>query len=202
MIARAGTALALALALTVGARAQNTLPQLDASGDAIAREAPQDPAFPAEGPAEGPADGEVRSLFRVAPPPPEGQDSAPATWSDPTFLRPESVTRPAVRASLRMLDTMTGRVEAFDVAVGETVRRGRLAITLDACRVQPPELPADAFAHLAIRDSRDDAPRFVGWMIASTPSVSALDHQRYDVWVTSCSTSVEVASADSAKKSD
>ena len=38
-----------------------------------------------------------------------------------------------------------------------------------------------------IRDVRETAPRFSGWMFASSPALSALDHPRYDVWVVSCS---------------
>jgi hypothetical protein len=149
-----------------------------------------------------PADGEVRSLFRLAPPPPEGEDAAPTTWSDPTFVRPQSRTIPADVATLRLLDKMSGEVQSFDIAVGQRVTRGRLEITLSACRIQPQDLPMDAWAYLEIRDQREDAPRFEGWMIASTPALSALDHQRYDVWVLSCSTVSADASAGSAKKSD
>ena len=149
-----------------------------------------------------PANGELRSLFRLAPPPPEGETAAPTTWSDPTFIRPESHTLPASQATLRMLDKMSGDVRTFDIAVGETLARGRLEITLDACRTQAPELPQDAWAHLRIRDVREPSQRFDGWMIASTPALSALDHQRYDVWVLSCSTVSTEASSGSAKKSD
>jgi len=151
---------------------------------------------------ELPADGEVRSLFRLAPPPPEGQEAAPTTWSDPIIVRPESHTLPADRATLSMLDKMNGEVQSFDLAVGQRVVRGRLEITLEACRIQPPDLPQDAWAYLQIRDQREDTPRFKGWMIASTPALSALDHQRYDVWVLSCSTSSADTSSGSAKKSD
>ena len=192
MIAR----LALALALTAQvAAAQTEDPDtllLDAPG-------PEEVGALTE---ELPADGEVRSLFRLAPPPPEGEEAAPTTWSDPIFVRPESQTIPADVASLRMLDKMSGDVQTFDLAVGQRAVRGRLEITLEACRIQPPDLPQDAWAYLMIRDQREDAPRFEGWMIASTPALSALDHQRYDVWVLSCSTASADASSGSAKKSD
>jgi hypothetical protein len=193
-------ALAIAVASAAagqGAVAQSALPQTGTDPDAGIDAAPIDPE--AE---RTPADGEVRSLFRLAPPPPEGMEAAPTTWSDPTYLRPASKTLPASVAQLRLLDKMSGSVESFDLAVGSATVRGRLEITLDACRIQPPELPQDAWAHLKIRDERDDAPRFDGWMIASTPALSALDHQRYDVWVTSCSTASAEASDGSAKKSD
>lgn len=88
---------------------------------------------------------------------------------------------------LRGLDTLNGVTQDIVVRVGEMVRFGHLEIIAESCRV-PREAPnADAFAFLRIRDVRDPAPRFSGWMFASSPALSALDHPRYDVWVASCS---------------
>lgn len=89
-------------------------------------------------------------------------------------------------AILRGLDTATGSNQDIDINVGETKQFERLEIKLDACRY-PKENPAgDAFAYLTIKDVREDTPRFVGWMIASAPALSAMDHPRYDVWVLHC----------------
>ena len=37
-----------------------------------------------------------------------------------------------------------------------------------------------------IRDIREEEARFYGWMFASSPALSALDHPRYDIWVLKC----------------
>ncbi len=92
-------------------------------------------------------------------------------------------------ALLRGLDTLNGRTEDLALRAGETVRFGYLEITLDACHASRTESDGDAYAFLSIRDSREASPRFSGWMFASSPALSALDHPRYDVWVLSCSTS-------------
>jgi hypothetical protein len=89
-------------------------------------------------------------------------------------------------AFLRALDTMTGKLTDLDVAVGQTVIYQRLEITLGDCRYPEENPAADAFAYLTIRDTREDAPRFTGWMVASSPALSALDHPRYDIWVLRC----------------
>ena len=90
----------------------------------------------------------------------------------------------ATGGQLRMLDRMTGVVADFDLATGQSQALGRLNVTLDQCRY-PADLPTgEAYAHLTITD--DAAPLFAGWMIASSPALSALDHQRYDVWVLRC----------------
>ncbi len=85
---------------------------------------------------------------------------------------------------LRIQDKMTGVVENQDMTAGQSHELGRLTITLDACRY-PADLPmGEAFAHVTVTDS--GAPLFKGWMIASSPALSALDHPRYDVWVLHC----------------
>ena len=89
--------------------------------------------------------------------------------------------------SLRGLDTLNGTTQDITLRVGETGRFGNLEITADTCRIPEDDPQADAYAFLRIRDLREDAPRFSGWMFASSPALSALDHSRYDVWVLSCS---------------
>jgi hypothetical protein len=88
---------------------------------------------------------------------------------------------------LRGLDTLNGTASDIDMRVGETVRFGHLEITAETCRVPRDDPQGDAWAFLVIRDVREESPRFSGWMFASSPALSALDHPRYDVWVASCS---------------
>lgn len=88
--------------------------------------------------------------------------------------------------SLRGLDTLNGTVRDLDLRVGETTRFGNLEITADTCRVPESAPGSDAYVFLRIRDVREDVPRFSGWMFASSPALSALDHPRYDVWVVGC----------------
>ena len=94
----------------------------------------------------------------------------------------------APKARLRGLDTLTNTVDDFIIGVGETLRFRRLIVTLKACRYPPDDPLSEAYALLEIRDTREPEPRFSGWMLASSPALSALDHPRYDVWVLACST--------------
>jgi hypothetical protein len=97
-----------------------------------------------------------------------------------------TATDQAEAGRLRVLDKATGRVEELDIAVGDAVVAGRLELSLHECRY-PVENPAsDAFARLTIRDPAQSEPLFSGWMLASSPALMALDHHRYDVWVTGC----------------
>ena len=94
----------------------------------------------------------------------------------------------APSGTLRWLDKISGVTEDIDIAVGETQTHGRLAIKLDDCRYPVNDPASNAFAHLIIRDSLQEDPVFMGWMIATSPALSALDHPRYDVWVLRCKT--------------
>ncbi len=98
-----------------------------------------------------------------------------------------TVDEPVVH--LRGLDTLDGTAEDIDMRVGDSVRFGYLEIAAETCRVPRGDETGDAYAFLQIRDVREANPRFSGWMFASSPALSALDHPRYDVWVVSCSKS-------------
>ena len=92
-------------------------------------------------------------------------------------------------AVLQGLDKITARVSKLEVAVGETARFGTLLITPRTCREAPPIDPPDAAAFLEISEVKPDEAQktvFSGWMFASSPALSALEHPIYDVWVTGC----------------
>lgn len=92
-------------------------------------------------------------------------------------------------AVLQGLDKVTARVSTIEVRIGETVRFGTLEITARACDKTPPEEPPEAAAFLEIAEVRPgEAPigRFSGWMFASSPALSALEHPVYDIWVVDC----------------
>lgn len=91
-----------------------------------------------------------------------------------------------IGAILRGLDRITGVVGDFAMETGETLQFERLEVTLEACRYPPNDVNKDAFALLKIRDIREDEDAFYGWMFASSPALSALDHPRYDIWVITC----------------
>ncbi len=90
---------------------------------------------------------------------------------------------------VRVLDKLTGAITDFDLGRGQAQSLGRLTVLLDQCRYPTENPSSDAFAHLTIRDAQaGEAPVYSGWMVASSPALSALDHARYDVWVLRCDT--------------
>lgn len=89
-------------------------------------------------------------------------------------------------AILRTLDRISGQVEDFEVKNGGTANRAKLSIAVSECRYPVRAINRDAFARLTIKDKTQTTPVFEGWMIASSPALSAMEHPRYDVWVLRC----------------
>jgi hypothetical protein len=90
---------------------------------------------------------------------------------------------------LQTLDKVTGRVRVLEAPVGEPVAFGPLTIVVRACRKRAPEEPPETAAFIEIVENKaGEAPveLFKGWMFASSPAVSALEHPVYDVWVNDC----------------
>ncbi|UWQ55274.1 DUF2155 domain-containing protein [Leisingera caerulea] len=92
-------------------------------------------------------------------------------------------------AVLRALDKVNGHSMDAEVAVGTSAEMFGLMVSVSECRYPAENPTGDAFAYLTVRNSSDGAVQFEGWMIASSPALSALDHSRYDVWVIRCSSS-------------
>ncbi len=97
-------------------------------------------------------------------------------------------TANASGAVLRGLDTFNGHVTDMDVAAGQSVQFGRLNIVLRECRYPAGNPAGDAYASLEISQQGREGVIFSGWMIASAPALSAMEHPRYDVWVLRCTT--------------
>ncbi|MDO5529409.1 MAG: DUF2155 domain-containing protein [Paracoccus sp. (in: a-proteobacteria)] len=89
-------------------------------------------------------------------------------------------------AILRVLDKVSSVTSDLDMNVGDSVDYGRLTLRLGECRYPEGDPNSDAFAQMVIVDRRAGHTIFDGWMIATSPALSALDDARYDVWVLSC----------------
>lgn len=114
---------------------------------------------------------------------------------------------------LRALDKITGNWTDISAKVGQSITHGRIKVTVRACYQSSPQDAPEAAAFLEINALAKEGPAeakpasatpqmnrgpqpigpdgllFSGWMYASSPGLSALEHPTYDVWVISCSTS-------------
>ncbi len=92
-------------------------------------------------------------------------------------------------AILQGLDKTTARVSTIEAPLDRPARFGTLQIVARACHKKPPTETPESTAFLEIVDIRPDSPAipvFTGWMFASSPAVSAMEHPVYDVWVVDC----------------
>ncbi len=115
---------------------------------------------------------------------------------------------------LRALDKITGNSRGLSAKVGDSLDFGRLRVTVRACYQSNPREAPESAAFLEVRATPtapkdassakpanashmnkgpqpigEDGLLFSGWMYASSPGISALEHPTYDVWVISCSAS-------------
>ena len=92
-------------------------------------------------------------------------------------------------AVLQGLDKVTARISTLEAPKDKPVRFGTLEVIVHTCSKTPPEEPPESTAFLEIYDAPvGEEPKrvFSGWMFASSPALSALEHPVYDVWVIDC----------------
>ena len=91
---------------------------------------------------------------------------------------------------LQSLDKVTARTTTFEAKVGTTIQFGPLYIRVQSCRKSDPIEQPESAAFLQVWEVPPETGKsewiFSGWMFASSPAVSAMDHPVYDVWVLDC----------------
>ncbi|NBX66485.1 MAG: DUF2155 domain-containing protein [Proteobacteria bacterium] len=94
---------------------------------------------------------------------------------------------PQVR--LRILDKVRAESRTYDLEVGHTVAYANIRIRPRSCRKSSPLDDPESASFLQIWEVLPDGKStwvFSGWMFASSPSLSAMDHAVYDVTVLDC----------------
>lgn len=119
-------------------------------------------------------------------PAPEGTEDLPRLTL-PEVSQPDAASGTA--ALLRGLDKVNGQTVDVEIPLGSSAAVFGLDVTAGDCRFPADNPTGDAYALLSIKDTRTGDTAFEGWMIASSPALNALDHNRYDVWVLRCSSS-------------
>ncbi len=100
----------------------------------------------------------------------------------------------AQRAVIRGLDKVTGHAEDYTLSLGRSSRIGSLEVVARACSKNAPEetpevrIYVEVFDHPPAREGEEAERReiFHGWLFASSPGLSAVDHPTYDIWAIDC----------------
>lgn len=105
----------------------------------------------------------------------------------PNLAFAEVISNPV--AAFAGLDKITGRLIKFDVYMDETVQFGALRLTPRACYTEPATKRQRTIVFLEVDQISLDGNAeqiFSGWMFADSPSLNAIDHAIYDVWLEDC----------------
>ena len=92
--------------------------------------------------------------------------------------------------TLRVLNKVTGQSALMEARPGETIKFGQIEIRAIMCRASAPTSQTDYAGLLDIQEylpgRTEMKPLFHGWMYASSPSITALEHPVYDVSMVAC----------------
>lgn len=173
-------------------------------GTALAQSAPPAEAPPSAPPPPPPAGpGAPDSLPGVDSTiiPPGVEDTEPPP---PVIAAEPIIGRLAI---LRGLDKVTGRTVDFRAPVGQKVRFKSLVIEARGCEKSAPESLPEVSIYVEVDEAARPAARphvrkgannvaarpeitinriFSGWLFASSPGLSAIEHPVYDVWAIDC----------------
>ena len=90
---------------------------------------------------------------------------------------------------LGALNKVSGKISKIKIENNEEINFVTLKIVVKTCNKSPPEDPPENSVFIKIWDKKfekEEENIFSGWMFSSSPSISAVDHAVYDVWVIEC----------------
>lgn len=183
-------ALLLSCAFVNDAHAQITMQ------DVLRESTAPDTTTPQIAPAETPAIAPAAAVPAAAPVTAEAV-AAPEETTAPTY-------EPQKFAILQTLDKVTARTATVEVPVGQAIAVGPLFLDVKTCQKTPPTEQPEASAFLQIWEAtpkgknKTETPSqwvFSGWMFASSPALSAIDHPIYDVWLKDCANEAATSQA-------
>ena len=121
---------------------------------------------------------------------PATEDPATPTEETAPIFSEENAKRPQ-HIVFRALNKVTGRASLIEAAPEEPVRFGKLNIHVATCQISDPNSQRDDAGFFDITEQLPDGqpkPLFSGWMYATSPSITSLEHPIYDVTMVECVT--------------
>ena len=105
-------------------------------------------------------------------------------FSNPLFSDPLQMQY----AKFRLLDKISNKLIDKTISVDELDAIETLSIRVYACFSEPPTEISEDYVLVEIIDNFQDLQKNVyrGWMISSSPEVTALEHPIYDLWLVGC----------------
>lgn len=158
------------------------------------------PVYAQEEPVIGNTTEEVQIESAEAETPPANEPTEAENIPE-TPKKKEYTDTPQVR--LRILDKVRAESRTYDLEVGRTVAYANIRIRPRSCRKSSPLDDPESASFLQIWEVLPDKKSawvFSGWMFASSPSLSAMDHAVYDVTVLDCRDPKAIAASSTDSK--
>ncbi len=91
-------------------------------------------------------------------------------------------------AKFRLLDKISNKLIDKTIPVDDSDEIETLSIKVYACFSEPPTEISEDYVLVDINDNFQDLQKNIyrGWMISSSPEVTALEHPIYDLWLLGC----------------
>lgn len=135
---------------------------------------------------------------------PAQEDPAEPTDLTSPIFEPETGVFMPRRIVMRALNKVTAQSELISLKPNDIVKFGQLEITAVTCRTSSPTSQTDYAALLVINEKLPEndsvKPLFSGWMYASSPSITALEHPIYDVTMVECRMTMPAAAPPGSRK--
>lgn len=180
-------------------------------GAALAQSAPQLVPPAAESPAGPPAPPATAETVPLDQLPGGNSTVITPGVEDEPLPPPVIAAEPIVGrlAILRGLDKVTGRTVDFRAPIGQKVRFKSLVLEARGCEKSAPESLPEVSIYVEVDEAARPVARphvrkganaatarqeisinriFAGWLFASSPGLSAIEHPVYDVWAIDCRT--------------
>ena len=89
-------------------------------------------------------------------------------------------------ASISILNKITANVDNLEIELKNNYHYGELRIYPIDCYLSNPEEKPETAIYMNIYHDIKNKKLFSGWMLKSLPSISAIEHPIYDIWVNDC----------------
>ena len=104
---------------------------------------------------------------------------------------------PQNKATIRALNKQTGRTKDIEIPVGTQTIFENILIDMKACFTRPEDETPENTSFVQITEINTDYKEelssvkkgkliFSGWMFSSSPSLVAMEHPNYDIWLLEC----------------
>ena len=89
-------------------------------------------------------------------------------------------------ASISILNKITANVDNLEIELKNNYQYGELRIYPIDCYLSNPEQKPETAVYMNIYHDTKNKKLFSGWMLKSLPSISAIEHPIYDIWINDC----------------